>query len=230
MFHLTNVFWDLVETGVIVPIQTMHYVGGKSPNCTIDSIRFASSLIPQNWVPFHKVADLSPIHFRKQSRKWYLRILNIGFQGLAAWFRAKSTILFNDPCETTSWIVLLSWTDGPFHDHRSKPAKSVAAATPGSTRMKKFRRAERKKGQWRYWRSCLSLLRSMWNCKMIWKNKCQPRIDQLDLHLFVAKTVMMFVLYRYAGTMWAGIFCAPFGKIMFGTVSWWCLQFGCTCS
>ena len=83
MFHLTNVFWDLVETGVIVPIQTMHYVGGKSPNFTIDSIRFALSLIPQNWVPFHKVADLSPIHFRKQSRKWYLRILNIGFQGLA---------------------------------------------------------------------------------------------------------------------------------------------------
>ncbi len=42
-----------------------------------------------------KVADLSPIHFRKQSHRWYLWLmeLNIGFQGLAAWFWVKSTTI-----------------------------------------------------------------------------------------------------------------------------------------
>ena len=42
-----------------------------------------------------KVADLSPIHFRKQSHRWYVWLmdLNIGCQGLAAWFWIKSTTI-----------------------------------------------------------------------------------------------------------------------------------------
>ena len=56
-----------------------------------DSFDFAQHL--------YKVADVSPIHFRKQSHRSYLRDLNIGFQGLAAWiFRAKSTTPLYD-CE-----------------------------------------------------------------------------------------------------------------------------------
>ena len=106
MFHLTNVFWDLVETGVIVPIQTMHYVGGKSPNCTIDSIRFASSLIPQNWVPFHKVADLSPIHFRKRSATEGMDLTL--FSRVWLRFRAKSATLVNYLSD--HWVLVL-WSE-----------------------------------------------------------------------------------------------------------------------